>query len=176
MENLHPIVVHFPIALLTLYSILEILSLFRKVRDSKTVWYIKLFLLIVWLLSVQAALTTGEIAGDAWRGIRNILEWHETFANASLRCYGIAAIGYIWQWFLYDGITTRWWQKIIGSTLHMIIQKIVFLYKKTRILFILAIGGIAALTITGALWGAMVYGTQADPMVELVIKLLHISN
>lgn len=65
MENLHPIVVHFPIALLTLYSILEILSLSRKIRASKTVWYIKLFLVVVGLISVQAALTTGEIAGDA---------------------------------------------------------------------------------------------------------------
>ncbi|MBP6910344.1 hypothetical protein KBC03_01990 [Patescibacteria group bacterium] len=107
IENLHPIMVHFPIALLTIYSLLEIASLFRKVRHNRTVWYIKLFLLLVGLISIQAALTTGEAAGDAGFGVRDIMERHENFANISVWLYGISAIGYVLQRFLYDGITTR---------------------------------------------------------------------
>ena len=107
IENLHPIMVHFPIALLTIYSLLEIASLFRKARHNRTVWYIKLFLLLVGRISIQAALTTGEAAGDAGFGVRDIIERHEKFANMSVWLYGISAIGYVLQRFLYDGITTR---------------------------------------------------------------------
>lgn len=65
LENLHPIVVHFPIALLTIYSLLEIASIHKKVRHSITVWYIKLFLIVVGWVFVQLSLSTGEAAQDA---------------------------------------------------------------------------------------------------------------
>lgn len=70
MENLHPIAVHFPIGLLVIYSLLEILSLFKKIRNNKTVRYIKLFLLIVGRIGIQASLATGEAAADAGNGVR----------------------------------------------------------------------------------------------------------
>lgn len=175
MENLHPLVVHFPIALLVLYSLLELLSLIPRARQSKTIRYIKLFLLIVGWLGVQAALVSGEAAQDAWHGIRSIIEWHETFANLTVWFYGISLIGYVLQWYLYDGISTAWWQKIVGTPLHRFISGIAYFLRRFWIYYLLALAGILALTATGALWGAMVYGVEADPVVVVLVKLLHIT-
>lgn|GEM_PF-5134024 len=52
-DTIHPAVVHFPIALLVLYSILELLSIFPAVRNKRTIRYIKLFLILVGWVGVQ---------------------------------------------------------------------------------------------------------------------------
>lgn len=44
---------------------------------------------------------------EAGYGSRAILERHERFADISNILYGIAALGYALQWYLYDGISTR---------------------------------------------------------------------
>lgn len=102
MENLHPIAVHFPIALLVLYSLMEIVSLFTRVRNNKVVRYIKLFLLLTGRLGLQASLSTGEAAADAGNGVKGILERHETFAGLSNTLYGIVTIGYLIERFIND--------------------------------------------------------------------------
>ncbi len=176
IEQLHPIVVHFPIALLTIYGLLELISIFPKVRHNRTIWYIKLFLLLIGLVSVQAALFTGEAAGDAGYGVKSIIERHERFANITLWIYGVALIGYLCQWFLYDGITKSWGQKIIGTRFHRFLTGFVYFMRRYGIYYLLALAGIIALTVTGALGGAMVYGTKADPVVKIVADLLHIQQ
>lgn len=175
LENLHPIVVHFPIALLTIYSLLEIASIHKKVRHSITVWYIKLFLIVVGWVFVQLSLSTGEAAQDAWFWVKNIVERHSLFANISTRIYGVGAAGYLLQWYLYDWITTAWGKKIVSTPVHPFIEKVVTFLRKTQLHIILAILGLVALTATWALGGAMVYGTNADPMVKIMIDILHIT-
>lgn len=48
METLHPLFVHFPIALLTLYACIELFSLFiKKWREDNNLFVMKLLLLII---------------------------------------------------------------------------------------------------------------------------------
>lgn len=91
-DTIHPVVVHFPIALLVLYSLLELLGVFPRIRTNRTIWYIKLFLVVIGRIGIQAALQSGEAMSDAGYGVRNILEWHERFGNTSNILYGIAAL------------------------------------------------------------------------------------
>lgn len=139
-DTIHPVVVHFPIALLTIYSLLEIASLFPKVRHNRTVRYIKLFLIVVGWVGIQAALSSGEAMEDAGYGAQRILERHENFGNLSNWLYGLATLGYVSQWILYDGVRTSLGAKMIGSWAHRLLQKIAFLYKRSGVLYILAIG------------------------------------
>ena len=130
---LHPIVIHFPIALLTVYSILEIIRF--KNDDTKRV------LVILGTLGAYVAALTGP-GGE---GVR-ILDMHELFAKLTIIIYSLIAISYIDREFI----------------------------KKTSILIILALLGLASITITGGLGGAMVYGTSFDPFMAPVFKLLNV--
>lgn len=63
--NLHPIIVHFPIACLVLYSLIELGSLFSP-RIRKNLEITKYFLLIIGILGTFGALQSGEIAQQSF--------------------------------------------------------------------------------------------------------------
>lgn len=58
--SLHPMFVHFPIALLSLYAGLELITLHPRLRHNTTFYYIKLFLLVCGTLGSMVASSTGE--------------------------------------------------------------------------------------------------------------------
>lgn len=156
--------VHFPIALLTIFALLQLLGIFPKVRRSKTMRYIKLFLLLVGRAGVWAAMVTGDAAGEAGFGVKVIVERHALFAGLTQWIFGLLAIGYLLQW-----------HTIAANNPKRRIIKLVSIGKKIGLAYIFALAGLAAITITGALGGAMVYGPEADPVVKMVMELLHIS-
>ena len=55
--NLHPIFVHFPIALFTLYALLEC-ARFKKLQEQTYYFYLKAFLVITGGLASSAAYIT----------------------------------------------------------------------------------------------------------------------
>ena len=79
---LHPIVIHFPIALLTVYSILEIIR-FKNTN-------IKSLLVFLGTLGAYASALTGP-AGE---GI-HILDMHRLFALITITIYSLISINYI---------------------------------------------------------------------------------
>ena len=173
--NIHPILVHFPIALLFLYSVIKILP-FEKWLPSVSWLQIQRFLLIFGMLSVFTALQTGEIAKELTRANSQLVETHALFANATSWFYGILLVGEVlaflntrifanpkYSFFAnYSKITTilNSLQKLIN---HKILSKV------------LALFGLISITITGLLGGVIVYGTTADPLAGTVLKLLGIS-
>lgn len=87
--NIHPIFVHFPIALLFFYSVGEFLILFPFVKEKnkwKDLLFVVLFVGVVFSLFT---LQTGEVAEhliNAERGsdLRNLIEKHALFASISV--------------------------------------------------------------------------------------------
>ena len=57
--NIHPILVHFPIALLTLYAIWELIR-FKKVTAQHYWFHVKAILIIAGLVTAELALGSGE--------------------------------------------------------------------------------------------------------------------
>lgn len=81
----HPKIIHFPIAFLIVYLLLELLgAIFKKDFFSKTA---HLFLFFG-VLGALAAVLTGNLAEDAFEGWNKttsaILETHSTYANITL--------------------------------------------------------------------------------------------
>src|ERR1051326_6600291 len=118
--NVHPIFVHFPVALLTIYCLLEFVRL-RKVTSQPYWFYIKAMFVIIGSLATAAALITGDMAEDIVAG-----------SDRALR--------------------------------HFIIE--------TRLVILLAFVGLAVVTITGSLGGAVAFGPNIDPVVHFIYQML----
>lgn len=168
--NIHPLVVHFPIALLTVYTALEIFRLPVLTRQS---WWhpTKTILLLIGTIGGLLALQTGDMAEDAYRGspLRSLIELHSTFANASIIVYGILTASHVIAWVRMAGA-----EKAIPSYLQGIwsvldgLEKVIF---STPVLMLGALAGLVLITITGALGGAIVYGPDVDPIVSYIYHL-----
>src|SRR3989344_4809697 len=93
--NLHVIAVHFPIALLTLYSLMELVRS-RKIAALPYWFYLKAFLVILGTLSAINAAALGKLLTLS-RGIplEGAVLMHTLFAVATIAIFGIIAILYL---------------------------------------------------------------------------------
>ncbi len=166
--NLHPIIVHFPIACLVLYSMIEIGSIFSH-RIKKNLETTKYFLLTVGVIWIFSALQSWEIAQQSF-GRSDLIHTHEEFGEKSHMLYIILFIFYIIKltlthkiWYKYrSSITKNYESKIITIINHK---------ATTRIIAIISLIWILLLSITGALWWAISHGPYTDPVVRMVYNL-----
>ncbi len=167
--NIHPIIVHFPIALLFLYSIIKILPLQKwlpQVNWKPT----ERVLLVFGVLGAFAANITGEIAEHLVRPDHKLVEMHALFAGASTWIYGLLLLGEVLTVlipFLASKTNLPKTMEYLGYIEKVLTQK---LLSK-----LLAFLGLIAITITGMLGGVMVYGLSADPAAKVVLQILGIS-
>ncbi|HED06309.1 MAG TPA: hypothetical protein ENI61_06470 [Ignavibacteria bacterium] len=173
--NIHPIFVHFPIALLVIYALMEITP---RVWSSRVQWWnnIKMFLSITGALSVIPTLITGDMAEDIITKTRpeltNLIETHAMMATITVIIFAIPAISYA----IKVIETTDWHTKmLLRYKQYTIIAKIlheisIFTLRRGVMLF-LALIGIISLTITGGLGASIVYGPDFDPIVSFVYNL-----
>lgn len=164
--NIHPIFVHFPIALLTVYAILECCRV-KKFLVNKSFFGIKAFLAIVGSLSTLAALYTGGLAEDIARAnvkIRPVIELHSTFAGWTTFVFAVIACSYL-------VIVLENWSPLRNKRFWSVLVKIAHIIQTPWLIIILAIVGLVLITITGALGGLIVYGSSTDPFISLVAKI-----
>jgi uncharacterized membrane protein len=169
--DIHPIIVHFPIALLTIYSVIEVLR-FKKLNNLPYLFYVKAVLLIVGFLGAEIALATGEVAQHLLKSpsLRTLIHTHSTYAGIATFIFGVLAVIYLILWV---SKTECWSKALLKQGTGVILQKIQsvaeLLYK--NIVPICAVLGLIAITITGALGGAIVYGKDIDPIVTFFYNL-----
>lgn len=167
--NIHPILVHFPLALLVVYSFIKIIPL-RKWFPFISWADIERALLFFGVLGAFVSLSTGEMAEHVVRADHDLVEMHALFATLSTWLYGALLVGEILAWLNV---------KILPSLKVGALQQVsVFLEKIlcNRIFSIcIAVVALVCIVITGMLGGVMVYGVTADPLAPMVLKLLGIS-
>lgn len=150
--NIHPIVVHFPVAFLFLYSIIKIIPL-KKWFPSISWKQIERFLLFLGVLGAIAALFTGGIAEQLVQPNHRLVEAHSTFAFISTIIYGLL---------------------ILIEIIAILKSKYINLSNGKFSKF-LAFLGLISISITGMLGGVMVYGVSADSLAGMLLKLLGIN-
>lgn len=162
----HPIFVHFPIALLALYSFIKIVPLKRWFPNIS--WKnIELFLLVFGVGGAFAGLYTGQIARELMRGGGQLLRTHSDFAQKSTFLYSLLLIGEILA--LLNPLITTKLKPSKTISLSVYIEKII---TSPIVSNIIALLGLVAISITGLLGGVLVYGLSADPFAAIVMKLL----
>ena len=162
MSDLHPLVVHFPIALLTLYAVLECLR-FHAVTSRVELFYTKAILAVTGTLGGLVAAQFGEIAQNAYLGsdTMKIIELHSAFADITNIVGGVISILYIAAWISRSGTRLKykkffhWCERATDSGW----------------MIPLALLALATISTTGALGGSIVYGPNADPFVQLIYKI-----
>ncbi len=162
--NIHPIFVHFPIALLMVYSVMEILrfKLVEKIILNQAFFYVKASFVIIGALMSYPTLVTGFIARKIVGGEGNLLiSTHAIFALATVFIFSILAVGYTVSWLKKLNLNVWPW-----------LSRIQVFIVETNFVLLLAVLGALALFITGALGGAIVYGPTADPASNFIYNLL----
>ena len=171
--NLHPIFVHFPIALLTIYALLE-LARFKKLSAWAPLFYIKATFVILGSLGTFAALLSGEAIEDQFEvgNLEALVETHANWAVATSWIFGIISIAYLVAWILRGEAFHRIiGHKLIAPFWRLLTQLSDILLKKNLVI-VLAIIGLLTITITGALGGAIAYGPDIDPAAQFFYNLL----
>lgn len=166
--NIHPLFVHFPIALLFLYSVVKVLPM-ESLLPRVSWKHIERTLLFFGVLGAFAALSTGELAEHLVRPDRDLVEAHSFFATTATALYSLLLCGEIFS-LLETALVTKLTVPALYNALSFV-RKVLTHPAFSRVLAIL---GLIALSATGLLGGAMVYGTSADPMTGIVLKLLRI--
>ena len=166
--NIHPIFVHFPIALLAIYACLECVW-YKKIHHKIEFFYIKFFLLLTGTVGAFFALATGDDAERLHRDVRSLVKVHSTFAGITTLIFCILLAVYIFDWvnMFYDEKLSASRFSKIWHLKKLIITKIF----TAPVIIILAILGLVTLLITGALGGAIVYGISGDPFTAFVYKI-----
>lgn len=169
--NIHPLIVHFPIALLTIYSLLEVGAYcLPALRRQEWISPVKSFLLFVGVLAVFAGLVTGGIAEELLGGPEtSVLEMHSSFAGATAVLYFFIAAAYLVR--IFD--TKGWGDRIVGTHTFLIRiwggkKYIARHILDTWFLPVLALLAFASMTVTGALGAVLVYGPNIDPFVSFI--------
>lgn len=171
--NIHPILVHFPIALLTIYAICELIR-FKKVTTQHYWFHVKSIFVITGLVTAQLALGSGEAVQKMFSDVPEknaIVPVHAMFAETTVGIFFILAFSYLILWIEYDASKTllgkyprlsKPWARLVRVAKWII---------NTPTSLVLAFIGIIGITITGALGGAMVHGPEVDPFVSFVYHL-----
>jgi uncharacterized membrane protein len=165
--NIHPILVHFPIALLTVYTALEVLR-FPVLKKQQWWFPIKTFLLLVGVVGGYFAILTGEMAEGAYSGTSTmqVVKLHSTFAEITIYLYAFLALCYLIEWGRRAHLESR-----LPTFLHSpwnVATRIEIVVAKAPVLILGSLIGFTLLSIVGALGGAIVYGPDIDPIVSLV--------
>lgn len=186
INNFHVLVVHFPIALLTLYAFIEIASVFKQCKNNHSLEVTKALLITTGTLgaiisrmtgeSVQHAIrnqsieSTGLLSSELWRPILSLHEGASLWATV---LFMIIAIGYILYFFETSPRAKKTlWYVNLKTKMHTQIKKFIWMFTRPYMRITLAIVGLVFLTLTGAFGGILVHGCDSDVLTQLLCNTL----
>lgn len=144
---LHPLIVHFPIALLIMGTIIEILALKYKEKLSLTGTILLTTGVITGIISYLTGDSAEHFAEMHFGEVEYLIHQHEEMAQLSLITFGIA--------------TVFKWITMFTSKFNKALISLVILF---------SIGGSVALGITGHLGGKIVYENDKVKQAQVQIQ------
>lgn len=154
--NLHVIAVHFPIALLTIYALLEFIR-WRKATALPYWFYLKAFLVILGFLAAIKAAAFGKFLTITWGvPVEGLILKHALAATTTIIISGFIALLYLLAWLDRSRRLSRQRLQKLGALTE----------RPVMVLFAFIVLG--AITITGALGGIIAFGPDTDPFARFL--------
>ncbi len=171
--NIHPLIVHFPIAFLFLYSCLELIRF--KSLNGHTFWlFSKVLTSILGAFGAVGAVITGQLAEERFQGssYMKYVEIHSSFAIITMILAVIVSVIYGITWLKTTELPGKLFRTDSLGKLWDFLLKIQSTVYRSWIMIILAILLLVSLIITGALGGGLVYGPENDPLTKILYNLI----
>ncbi len=169
--NIHPVLVHFPIALMTIYAIAELIQ-YKKLKNTLYIFYTKAILVITGTLFAFLSLSTGEIAEGLYaRSYKPLIDMHANFATATTYIFGFIALIYLISWINKSIYNSRIQSFLPNNLWIKIVNFVNYILNNKLIMISLSIVGLIVIIITGSLGGAIVYKPNVDPIVNFIYHL-----
>jgi uncharacterized membrane protein len=172
--NIHPAFVHFPIALLTLYTVCELVYV-KRLRENISWFWFRFGLLFFGTIGSFAAFQTGKIAASLATSISEPLRLHATFGGYTVKFFCILVILYVVQGisrgFLFPSAVPFLQKYSVVRGIWKVLRVLEKALIRSYLVILVALFGLGLITITGALGGGMVYGSDTDPMVHFIYNL-----
>ncbi|OGH88146.1 MAG: hypothetical protein A3J93_00175 [Candidatus Magasanikbacteria bacterium RIFOXYC2_FULL_42_28] len=171
MGPLHAAIVHIPIGLLVVYSLIEFgLVFFPSYREKLNAG--KYLMLVIGVLGALLAFSSGDSLEETRRFNRALVELHATFAGATIWVYAILAGAFSIQFLeKLPKVVALAQSNFFVQKILKILSPIVGIITKQPILVLLSILGAILLSFTGALGGAIAHGPDADIITSFVYSL-----
>ena len=163
--NVHPILVHFPIALLTTYSLFE-LARFRILTKQPYYFYLKAILLFTGTLAAFPTILVGLYIKSQFTD-QNLVTLHETVAISATVVFFILAVSYLNVWIDQNPpkfLTNHAWWRVKVRVSKVIVR--------TLLVFPIALLGLFLIFLTGALGGLVAFGPDIDPFSRTLGNIL----
>ena len=170
--NPHPFIVHFPVAFLSVYCLLELVRI-RYITSAFYWFYIKASMVIIGTVGAGAAYLSGEIAEELY-GETQLVEIHSKFAKLSVVIFGLIAALYVISWLSRLELVQKL-ENYFGlneNRFYVFFRRIPNYLTDSFIMVLPALAGLVCIVITGALGGALVYGPDVDPAVRIIYDLV----
>lgn len=167
--NLHPIFIHFPIAFLTIYSLMEMVRL-KKIIALPYWFYVKAICIILGTASAYVTLLSGQLIEEMFEEANGLVEVHSVMAKATTFLFTIIAFLYILSWVQKGNFSFT--KKLRNNLLWIYLLKLQEFILKTQLIIILAFTGLLLITITGALGGIITFGPNTDPLTKFIYEIL----
>lgn len=167
--NFHPLIIHFPIAFLTVYAILEFIRI-KKIQDLPYWFYVKAALVVIGSASTIPALFSGKLIEHGFQDRRHLVNVHSFWAELTTVIFGIIALSYFIEIVARNNLFGIKLGKSLDS-IWQIKQKFSKIVLETKLVLLLALLGLVAVIITGALGGIIVYGPSLDPFTQFIYNI-----
>jgi len=164
--NVHPLLVHFPIAFFSLYGALELLSILKKFKKQDYMFYLKATLVILGCFGALFAAIAGKLIEHQFAYRKELINVHSTINELASVVFVLIAFAYLISWFKKSNISflklgilwkiSMYWEKIVLNT---------------PLIYLLTVVGLILITIGGALGGAIAFGPRVDPVSSFVYSL-----
>jgi uncharacterized membrane protein len=158
--TIHPILVHFPIALLTLYAVIEIfrfraIVLHQGLQSAKKV-FLYIGVIMAFLTILAGSHDAGISDGPATYVSPKFVDIHAMFGLLTFIWFGLIALCYLFE----NSIKWPRVARVAG-----------YVTKTPVLVVIVALIGLSIVFLTGALGGAIVY-SHTDPFGQFLLLMV----